>query len=1272
MKYTLMAILGLSLLLPIQDLPAQNAGRTSERGQDLWGTWRDGFQTFDRGEKALQNADFERALEYYRDSLQLFREVRKINSEWNKGVISYRIDLCLRRIRYTQEKRDEAASKKASVKKTEKPAVRSAPLPPQPKRYDFVQESIKARARLAEAEKKIVSLKRSIELNSKASQQVQDLIREKNELIRKNAAIALLLENTKAQLARAGKNAEKDRRIVELRSELTRLNSKIRNMNVDMETLKLQKAEAQEKRNEAELALRSSAEKVAALTAALEASKLVQQENRNLTEQLVRMKTDKQELETKLTDAQQQVRTLSSQIAKFREGIDLPENIRKIQDHANVVLKDNEYLRTLNAKNMKELELLKKSNAASALELKKTTELYLLSTREYTKAAKDAADAGFKQAAAEREAAQYKNSLAIMQRERDNLKTELAEFAKKYEVLLKNANRTDTLSAELLKRDEELKKISRKAAELDLASAKLRQEKDSLLAELTKTRENAEKADAERKNRYDELKKSTDKLSAENIALIASAEALRASLAKSEELNRASAQLREENIKLKREAAVLNETVQTLKADDSSMKLSRENIDLKKQAAVLQLRIENAEKETREKTAQYQELQKRAEELRHEFGKLSEERRKLTQANRQLAQKAGDARISSEKYKEAVANNNSLSSEYQKLKKEFDSFREDVSKTNEASFSAAQISQENKRLKRESAELRASLDNLKQESGKIREESGKEVQEARRKQMLAEAGLAASLAANAKQNKLNEELQKEIASLKKNVLKQDHVPDRLDAALKENAALKADVALLKGTVERLLKQSDQAAGAKAALAENESLKSDTIKLRRHIEELSAELRKNENLRKSTEEQMRKLQASGRNSEAFLKQRDELIRKLNDEIRILKVRAGKGSGKEIAELAATVTELKEGKAQFETALRTLNESKVKLEKDNAVLKIELEKAERRNAALQKTLAGPKPQGELERRNLALLASASKFEKLYQQSNQERIAMAERLRKLDMEMKKSKQELAASSVTIERMRKEIQEWSDDPAGMNDRSLRDKESAIDGLAKEGVELRKEVAKLKSQLASSREDVRRYQEKMVAMEKRFQVVLASIQDYKSVNTNEVLSAELRRQEELKAEEQKQAQREELASRTDKPVKTEPDLKEVKEKPETAVKTENPEKTETAAKTEKKEKTEAAILPPAEEISPAEKKRFEEAMRLAEKAEKKKDTAGALMNYWRATDANPNSAEAHRRLARIYFERGESVSAAKAYEKSIQLGAKADEEFEAKLKEGK
>ena len=38
-------------------------------------------------------------------------------------------------------------------------------------------------------------------------------------------------------------------------------------------------------------------------------------------------------------------------------------------------------------------------------------------------------------------------------------------------------------------------------------------------------------------------------------------------------------------------------------------------------------------------------------------------------------------------------------------------------------------------------------------------------------------------------------------------------------------------------------------------------------------------------------------------------------------------------------------------------------------------------------------------------------------------------------------------------------------------------------------------------------------------------------------------------------------------------------------------------------------------------------------------------------MNYWRAADANPRSAEAYLGLTRAYLSRGEHASAAKSYE---------------------
>ena len=168
-------------------------------------------------------------------------------------------------------------------------------------------------------------------------------------------------------------------------------------------------------------------------------------------------------------------------------------------------------------------------------------------------------------------------------------------------------------------------------------------------------------------------------------------------------------------------------------------------------------------------------------------------------------------------------------------------------------------------------------------------------------------------------------------------MKYRNLPADANSALRENENLKLEIASLKETVSRLMKMAGKSPDLhrqfERTVNENTSLRTESAKLRKHISLLNAELRENELLRKNNEEQIQKLLASGRNSEAYLRQRDQKIRKLNEEIARLKKRAGVPASKEIAELSATVTELREGKVQFESALRNLTAVRTKLEEDN---------------------------------------------------------------------------------------------------------------------------------------------------------------------------------------------------------------------------------------------------------------------------------------------------------------------------------------------------
>ena len=1261
MKFRLMAALGLLLMLPVDPVFAQSTRTASSRTQDLWGIWREGFTHYEKAEKARVAKRYEEALNEYRASLQAFQQVRRRDSDWNRTVISYRIDLCLRRITLVQEAQTAARTKTPPSQKAPTAQQKAAPVLKQVvQREDFVEQAMKARARLAEAEKEIAALKRSIELNSKAAEQVKSLIREKNELIQKNAAINLLLENAKARLARADKSAEKDRRIVEEKAKVTALTSQLKNMRVEMETLKLQKAEAQSRRNEAELALKQNVQHITTLTAAIEAAKQVRNENRKLLAQLGEMKNDKAEMEKRLADATRKINDLSGQLSKIREGIDLPENIRRIQDNANVVLKDNEYLRTLNTKNMKELELLRKSNAAASEELAKLKELYSRSSGEIASASKAAEESRLKLDAERKVSASYRNTVELLQKERDGLKKDLSAFAQKYETLLKSASKSDSLSAELLKRDAELKKLGERSAGLDLALTKLRQENTALAAEAKKAREEVRSIRTRMEQQLAALKANADKISGENASLRKETAALKESLAKSAEIEKKAEELSAENVRLKKESSDLKASVERYGRETVGGKLlAAESDRLKSRTAGLEKDLKQAVAAKTALAAEYAKLKTRADELRRNFEKAYAERNKLLKENKSFRETSAAAKEAASKYEATVRNSNRLSEEYTKLKNDFEAFKQAVAKTNQASFSAAGLSVENESLKKEIAKLKS-----------IQEKSGKNIgspalanENARLKQELNALKLAVAgtengkLAAEfAKLKELsgrneqllaeNNKLKKEMLELKALTVKYRNLPADANSILKENENLKIEITSLKETVFRLMKMAENPQTStrqiELAVNENTSLRTEAAKLKKHISMLNAELRENEMLRKNNEAQIQKLLASGKNSEEFLRQRDQRIKQLNAEIARLKKRAGVPASKEIAELSATVTELREGKVQFETALRNLTAVRTKLEEENRKLKTRLELAQRETDALKKQLTRPQPQGVLERRNLELLESATKFESLYTKTSKERDELAARLKELDKEILNSKNQLNTANVTMERMRKELLQWTDDPTGMSDQTIHRKDQAIDVLVAEGEALRKEVARLKTMLLVANDTARRYREKTVEMEQRFRQVLSSIKDYKDLNPDRVLSAELEKQAALEAEEaRKLAKHRELVERLAKL------------------------KAEKAAAKKASVKTTAPVQPSYD------KKRYEEAMSMARKAEETKDSAGALMNYWRAADANPKSADAYLGLARAYLARGEKASAVKSYETARKLGAPQNVELEQSLNSG-
>lgn len=1218
MKLKLMAALAFLMAFPAADFAVAQRNASAQASTDVWSVWRKGFESYEKAEAALKKKDYKLALTHYRASLEAFRSVKRSNPEWNKSVISYRIDLCLRRIRAAQEQRD-------AVAKTEKPKapVHALPKRPAPQREDFVTQSLKMRARLAETEKELAALKRSVDLNKKAAEQVKSLLQEKKELVEKNNMLALLLEDSKEKLKRADRSLDRERRIAEERAKVTELADKIRSLNLEIKTLKSEKSGAYERRNAAEYALKQSEQRIAALTASVETAKLVQKENQLLQSQLEEIRKDRAALQKKLDAAAAEIAGLNSQLNKIREGVDLPENIRRIQDNANIVMKDNEYLRTLNAKNMKELELLRKSSAALSAELEKVTAEYKAASAGLSRASSQSARANEELSARAKESENSRAVIAQLQKERDSLKNELTAFSKRYEALLKNSSRTDSLSVGLA--EKELQALAAKTAGLEQSLAGLRKENETLVG-------------------------ANAALSASVAALTANAERLAA-----------------ENGKLKANA----ENLRTLLADSQDFKkrmtaLAAENEALKKNAADL-------EKFAKGPSAEFARLQRRSEELKKELDRVLAERAEL----RKLVKESKALPEIREKYRDVVANNNRLSEEYTRLKQEFEQFKASAAKVNQAGVSAAGVNSENMRLKSEAEALR---DRIAAYERKIEAGSALAARLAAENARLKQNP---DVSASAEYAKLKAEydrilpkfevLESDNAALRKSIsdyrdqyrksarliaenekLREEYAALRnavADGALAkqirnldaENKNLRAEVQGLRGSVERLLKVAENPAASKEhlkrAVDENSALKTEVVKQRQQLETLNVKLAENEKRRKENDARLSALLTTARTAQEFVKQRENEIRKLAAQIETLK----KANPASASELVAEVTALKEGKAQFESAILSLNAVRRKLESENASLKRDLELVRREADSLKKTLERPKPQGELERRNLELVEAVSKYEKLYAQTSKERNDFSVRIKTLDKEIADAKEQLAKSAVSAERMRKELKQWTDDPIAMNEQSVYKKNLALDQIVGENDSLRREIARLKSELTDSRDALNKSRSKMIVMEKRFQKVLFSMNEYKKANPGAVLRLDSARQAELDAEEAKLKKHREIAEK-------------VRARKEQAKKTASASSAVPAAPVKR------------DPSKPVDEQKFTASMKIAEKAEKENNSAVALMNYWRAVDAWPESVDAYAGLVRTYLARGDKASAQKAYETARKYGFKESGELEKKL----
>ncbi len=358
-------------------------------------------------------------------------------------------------------------------------------------------------------------------------------------------------------------------------------------------------------------------------------------------------------------------------------------------------------------------------------------------------------------------------------------------------------------------------------------------------------------------------------------------------------------------------------------------------------------------------------------------------------------------------------------------------------------------------------------------------------------------------------------------------------------------------------------------------------------------------------------------AEQRNSEhaSALKAADAKAADLQQRLDAFHKNAETQARNEIAKLTASVHEVSEARAKLETALRKVTEERTALQQENLQLREGLASGKQEIAMLNDKLARP----TVDQQKLRdAEAKAETLEKQSAEAESKLKALEAKTADSVAALDKAAAELAAEKKASLRYRTEIEQWIGNPVREDEKIIKQKDEAIDVLVKEGADLRRENTVLKTELTMARDEVSRVKALSLSVAKNLQRARAEAAELRA---GKVPAAAL-----------------------PAPVKpgSDPVLRAL------------------AADS-------AAAESPAKKAERA--KQFAEAMKLARDAEGSGDISGALMNYWRAVDADPMAADAHLGLARVYLRRSDKPSAAKAYAKAIDCGAVRDHDFELRLK---
>ncbi len=641
---------------------------TTDEGNEARTLWLKGFDIFDKAESTEKKNDKRNALTLYQESMTYFQKVKGQYPKWNSALVEYRLKICERKIQTLQP--DAAPA----------PVQKTATVSAEPDRYiKQLKERVSVTEKqLEETQNKLErslqslnDMRKEAELGVKSKEEVQSIIREKNEIEKRCTALSEEVKRLQAEKEKKADITEWTGKLEAERAKAKTLTTENASLITKNNEIKAQYQKAASDRMELEYKLKvlTDAQKTfndkienASRSISEYGAKAKEYEKRNST-----IEKDLADLQSKFDKVKQENTGLNKSLKDIAENPASGNLTKQLQADNEKLKKEIEGLvarierevldRTKTADEKKEIAAKLEKVEAILIDTKNenkqvTTEIENMrrkvvesgsSTGTYQKNITQLSEENKSLKSEVESLAVNLDKLGKKNKEFANIAKEFAALEEKYDKLslekaaaFKDTEKLKEQLSELEKTKSELDKI-KKERDLNLKkTAELQDDLNSKKNDIeAKTKELAKNGDISKK--YSELEKTRTELAGKNADLAKSNSDISK---KADELTKRIADLSRTNESLVKTADESKNKVDELSADNAKKNelLARKDVEIKSalKTAAADNVSEELKKQLKSKSDEYAKLETERDELKTSISKLNAEIENQKKINEQF------------------------------------------------------------------------------------------------------------------------------------------------------------------------------------------------------------------------------------------------------------------------------------------------------------------------------------------------------------------------------------------------------------------------------------------------------------------------------------------------------------------------------------------------------------------------------------------------------------------------------------------------------------